>query len=41
MTGNSDREIAGGMRDCLEAVAEDVTARHILPFLKYLAATGS
>ena len=41
MTGNSDREIAGGMRDCLEAVAEDVTARHILPFLKRLAATGS
>ena len=41
MTGNSDREIAGGMRDCLEAVAEDVTARHILPFLKHLAATGS
>jgi hypothetical protein len=41
MTGNSDREIAGGMRDCLEAVAEDVTARHIMPFLKRLAATGS
>jgi hypothetical protein len=41
MTGNSDREIAGGVRDCLEAVAEDVTARQILPFLKHLAATGS
>jgi predicted outer membrane protein len=41
MTGNSDREIAGGMRDCLEAVAEDVTARHILPFLKRVATTGS
>jgi hypothetical protein len=41
MTGNSEREIAGGMRDCLEAVAEDVTARHILPFLKRVAATGS
>jgi hypothetical protein len=41
MTGNSDREIAGGVRDCLEAVAEDVTARHILPFLKRLANTGS
>jgi hypothetical protein len=41
MTGNSDREIASGMRDCLEAVAEDVTARHILPFLKRIAATGS
>jgi hypothetical protein len=23
MTGNSDRDVAGGMRDCLEAVAED------------------
>lgn len=41
MTGNSDREIAGGVRDCLEAVAEDVTARHILPFLKRLATAGS
>lgn len=40
MTGNSDREIAGGVRDCLEAVAEDVTSRHILPFLKRLTATG-
>lgn len=37
-TGNSDREIAGGVRDCLEAVAEDVTTRQILPFLKRLAA---
>jgi len=41
MTGNSDREIAGGVRDCLEAVAEDVTSRHILPFLKRLASAGS
>jgi hypothetical protein len=41
VTGNSDREIAGGVRDCLEAVAEDVTARHILPFLKRLASAGS
>src|SRR4051812_1425613 len=36
-TGNSDREIAGGVRDCLEAVTEDVTSRQILPFLKRLA----
>jgi hypothetical protein len=36
-TGNSDREIAGGVRDCLDAVAEDVTTRQILPFLKRLA----
>jgi hypothetical protein len=41
MTGNSDREIAGGVRDCLEAVAEDVTTRHIVPFLKRLATAGS
>ena len=41
MTGNSDRDIASGVRDCLEAVAEDVTARHILHFLKRLASTGS
>lgn len=40
-TGNSDREIAGGVRDCLEAVAEDVTARQVLPFLKRLATAGS
>jgi hypothetical protein len=40
-TGNSDREIAGGVRDCLEAVAEDVTSRQILPFLKRLATSGS
>ena len=40
-TGNSDREIAGGVRDCLEAVAEDVTTRQVLPFLKRLAAAGS
>ena len=40
-TGNSNREIASGVHDCLEAVAEDVVARHILPFLKHLATTGS
>jgi hypothetical protein len=40
-TGNSDREIAGGVRDCLEAVAEDVTTRQILPFLKRLATPGN
>jgi hypothetical protein len=41
MTGSSDREIAGGMRDCLDAVAEDVTTRQLVPFLKRLAAAGS
>ncbi len=39
-TGSSDREIAGGVRDCLEAVAEDVTTRQIVPFLKRLASAG-
>lgn len=41
MTGNSEREIAGGVRDCIEAVAEDVTARQVMPFLKRLATAGS
>jgi len=41
MTGNSDREIAGGVRDCLDAVAEDVTTRQVMPFLKRLANAGS
>jgi hypothetical protein len=41
MTGNSDREIAGGVRDCLEAVAEDVATRQVMPFLKRLATAGS
>jgi hypothetical protein len=39
MTGNSDRAVDAGMRDCLEAVAEDVTNRQVVPFLKRLAAT--
>jgi hypothetical protein len=37
MTGNSTSAITGGMRDCLEAVAEDVTNRQVVPFLKRLA----
>lgn len=40
-TGTSQREIDGGVRDCLEAVAEDVTARQVVPFLKRLAQAGS
>ncbi|MDB4959930.1 MAG: hypothetical protein JWO36_7499 [Myxococcales bacterium] len=40
MTGNTDREIASGTRDCLEAVAEDVTSRQVVPFLKRLAQAG-
>jgi hypothetical protein len=35
-TGSSDRDIKSGVRDCLEAVGEDITARQILPFLKHL-----
>ncbi len=41
MTGNSASDISSGMRDCLEAVAEDVTNRQVVPFLKRLAQAGS
>jgi hypothetical protein len=41
MTGNSERDITSGMRDCLDAVAEDVTNRQVVPFLKRLAQAGS
>jgi hypothetical protein len=41
MTGNSANDISSGMRDCLEAVAEDVTARQVVPFLKRLAQAGT
>jgi hypothetical protein len=40
-TGNSDREVTGGVRDCVEAVAEDVASRQVVPFLKRLAQAGS
>jgi hypothetical protein len=40
-TSNRDRDIQGGVRDCLEAVAEDVTARQVVPFLKRIATPGS
>jgi hypothetical protein len=40
-TGNRDRDIQSGVRDCIEAVAEDVTARQVMPFLKRLATAGS
>jgi len=29
------------VRDCLEAVAEDVTSRQVVPFLKRIATPGS
>lgn len=38
MTGNSEREVQGGVRDCLEAVSEEVTSRQVVPFLKRLIA---
>jgi hypothetical protein len=41
MTGNSANDISSGMRDCLEAVAEDVTTRQVVPFLRRLAQAGS
>lgn len=40
-TGSRERDIQSGMRDCIEAVAEDVTARQVVPFLKRLVTAGS
>jgi len=40
MTGNSPNDISNGMRDCIEAVAEDVTNRQVVPFLKRVAQAG-
>jgi len=40
MTGNRDRDIQNGVRDCLEAVVEDVTSRQVVPFLKRVAIAG-
>jgi hypothetical protein len=37
-TGNSESAVMSGMRDCLEAVAEDVTNRQVVPFLRRVAA---
>jgi hypothetical protein len=39
-TSNRERDVQGGVRDCLEAVAEDVTSRQVVPFLKRVASTG-
>jgi len=36
-TANDPRAVAGGVRDCLEAVTENVTARQVVPFLKRLS----
>ena len=40
-TGTRDKDIQSGVRQCVEAVAEDVTARQVVPFLKRLAQAGS
>lgn len=37
MTGNSESAVMSGMRDCIDAVAEDVTNRQVVPFLRRLA----
>ena len=39
-TGNRDRDIQSGVRDCIEAVAEDVTSRQVVPFLRRIAQVG-
>ena len=39
VTGNRDRDVQLGIRDCVEAVVEDVAARQVLPFLKQIAST--
>lgn len=36
-TGGSARDIAGGMRDCVEAVAAEVAERQVAPFLRRVA----
>ncbi len=36
-TGGSDNAIADGIRDCVLAVAEEVSARKVVPFIKRLA----
>lgn len=40
-TGSRARDIQSGVSQCVEAVAEDVTSRQVLPFLKRLAQAGS
>jgi hypothetical protein len=41
MTGTSARDIQMGVHECLEAVAEDLTGRQILPFLKRLVVASN
>jgi hypothetical protein len=41
ITGNRDRDVQGGVRECIEAVTEDVTSRQVVPFLKRLVIAGN
>lgn len=38
ITGGSDAAVAGGIRDCILTVGEELTARQVVPFIKRLAA---
>jgi hypothetical protein len=38
--GNSPKMVSGGINDCIEAVAENVTSQQVVPFLKRLASTN-
>lgn len=40
-TGSRDKDIQNGVWQCVEAVAEDVTSRQIVPFLKRVASAGT
>ncbi len=37
-TGSRPRDVSHGVYDCLEAVAEDLTSRRVVPFLRRIAA---
>jgi hypothetical protein len=37
LTGSGDRDVAGGIRDCVEAVGAEITSRQVVPFIKRLA----
>jgi len=36
-TGSTDRAVQGGIKDCVEAVGEEITSRQVVPFIKRLA----
>lgn len=40
IVGNSPKMVSGGINDCIEAVAENVTSQQVVPFLKRLASTN-